>query len=403
MSLAGLNAFRGANEKHEIETFDEFVCAFNEESSPGVPLNLKGWTFQDVDFSMEDNEERWSPESLDLTGAVFLGGVLPRFITPEEVRQRGAVVLHGPHGIPFKLFRAFLYTAKELQQIDTVVYHYYLQNLMSVTANMYFAAHDCSITDALYDYIENKSIIGFMGGHSMKRGSDTYKRVVLLARALARAGILIATGGGPGAMEAANLGGYLMEKSDEQVDEAIQLIQFGNERYDVEFNNKEGPLKVIERFGWPKHTPSLGIPTWKYGHEPPNIFATFHAKYFSNAIREDGLIQICNCGIIYTPGAAGTRQEIFQDACRNHYSDTEHSACPMVFFSKAFWEESGVYHIVKRTSQGKPYHDMLLLSDSQEEIIQHIIHFRDKKGLPVLSPEELQRKFWMSDKQCPDS
>lgn len=48
--------------------------------------------------------------------------------------------------------------------------------------------------------------------------------------------------------------------------------------------------------------PSLGIPTWKYGHEPSNVFATWQAKFFSNAVREDGLIQIANCGIIYTPG-----------------------------------------------------------------------------------------------------
>jgi hypothetical protein len=32
--------------------------------------------------------------------------------------------------------------------------------------------------------------------------------------------------------------------------------------------------------------------------------------------------QIGNGGIIYTPGSAGTRQEVFQAACRNHYAPT---------------------------------------------------------------------------------
>ena len=32
---------------------------------------------------------------------------------------------------------------------------------------------------------------------------------------------------------------------------------------------------------------SLGVPTWFYGHEPPNLFATRIAKFFTNALRED--------------------------------------------------------------------------------------------------------------------
>lgn len=49
-----------------------------------------------------------------------------------------------------------------------------------------------------------------------------------------------------------------------------------------------------------------------YGDEPYNRFAKRQAKFASNAIREDILVNICNCGIIFTPGQAGTRTEIFQ-------------------------------------------------------------------------------------------
>lgn len=74
---------------------------------------------------------------------------------------------------------------------------------------------------------------------------------------------------------------------------------------------------------------SLGIPTFRYGHEPSNRFATWHAKFFSNAIREDFLLGICTGGIIFTRGGPGTRQEIFQAACHNHYT-SEDFIRPMV-------------------------------------------------------------------------
>ena len=50
---------------------------------------------------------------------------------------------------------------------------------------------------------------------------------------------------------------------------------------------------------------SLGIPTWFYGHEPPNAFSSAIAKYFRNAIREDVLLQVCRGGIVFLPGSAG--------------------------------------------------------------------------------------------------
>lgn len=40
------------------------------------------------------------------------------------------------------------------------------------------------------------------------------------------------TGGGPGAMEAGNLGAYLAERSDEEVEEALRIISAGNEQFE---------------------------------------------------------------------------------------------------------------------------------------------------------------------------
>jgi predicted Rossmann-fold nucleotide-binding protein len=84
---------------------------------------------------------------------------------------------------------------------------------------------------------------------------------------------------------------------------------------------------------------SLGIPTWFYGHEPPNLFATAIAKYFRNATREAILLQVCDAGIVFLPGAGGTVQEIFQDACENYYAAPE-SVAPMVLVGTTYWTET---------------------------------------------------------------
>src|SRR5207237_446994 len=59
---------------------------------------------------------------------------------------------------------------------------------------------------------------------------------------------------------------------------------------------------------------SLGVPTWFYGHEQPNIFATYIAKYFENSVREEGLLSIASRGVIFAEGSAGTLEEIYQNA-----------------------------------------------------------------------------------------
>jgi len=48
--------------------------------------------------------------------------------------------------------------------------------------------------------------VGVMGGHALHRGTDAYAAAARLGQQLARAGLVVTTGGGPGAMEAANKG-----------------------------------------------------------------------------------------------------------------------------------------------------------------------------------------------------
>jgi len=81
---------------------------------------------------------------------------------------------------------------------------------------------------------------------------------------------------------------------------------------------------------------SVGLPTWFYGHEPPNVFGDGIAKFFSNAVREDGLLARCTDGVIVLPGAAGTVQEIFQVATRLFYARAG-SQVPLVLVGRTHW------------------------------------------------------------------
>ena len=43
----------------------------------------------------------------------------------------------------------------------------------------------------------------------------------------------------------------------------------------------------------------------------------------ADARREAILLQVCEAGIVFLPGAGGTVQEIFQDGCGNFYAEPE--------------------------------------------------------------------------------
>ena len=117
---------------------------------------------------------------------------------------------------------------------------------------------------------------------------------------------------------------------------------------------------------------SIGIPTWTYGHEPPAPFALAIAKYFANSVREAGLLAIASHGVIFAPGSAGTTQEIFQDACQNHYG-TFGKAAPMILFGKQFWtEERPVWPLLEQVAQGHAYGDLLALTDDPAEVVARI-------------------------------
>ncbi|WAC67552.1 LOG family protein [Agrococcus sp. SL85] len=117
------------------------------------------------------------------------------------------------------------------------------------------------------------------------------------------------------------------------------------------------------------------MPTWHYGHEPPNAFATAIAKYFQNSVREDILLRVANGGVVVMPGAGGTVQEIFQDACENSYA-AEGAWAPLVLLGERFWsEELPAWPLLRAVMRDRPGAAGIALVDSPTAAVERIAAF----------------------------
>jgi len=373
MSAArGLHPSPRALEIESLGSFDRLVADGAEA--------MHGWHVQSVDL----RGRRQPLESLDAQGAVFLGC---RFDTGVEdsLRARGALIFPRLRGVPFDPYRGRLYTPQELyagvdktpyeDTLDARVYQWSIRpgQRRRLDATLAAALHDHSIGDALEELTRSelcrgRSLVGVMGGHAAARGSADFVEAAQLGRLLARNGRVVATGGGPGTMEAANLGAYLSGADDAAFGQALtDLAIVPGFRPSVSAWVRTAAA-VVERH--PDGTPSLGIPTWFYGHEPPNFFATHIAKYFANAIREAVLLELCDGGVVFLPGSGGTVQEIFQDACENYYGTPE-TIRPMVLVGTDHWlRRFPAWPLLQSLAAGRRMESRVFLVDSVEDALR---------------------------------
>lgn len=321
-------------------------------------------TFQGVDLSARSD----AFAEVNVANCVFLGCKLDARLAGQIAVEGAAVASEFPE-LPAQLpaFRPSLYTVADLYDgyapdksdswigtPDHAGHKWFnlddnVRRPLSLSENVGARLHDTSQEQATSDFLHGRKVVAIMGGHDFKRvpdkgAPDVYWDCVRIARDLTRRGVLILTGGGPGLMEAGNLGALLADKPDRTLDEVRPLLT--NEKFTSKaWLDTAARVRAHILGAWDAQPApaafSLGVPTWHYGHEPPNMFASHHSKMYFNSLREDGLVTLANNGIIYFEGNGGTVQEIFQDAAQNYYVGKGLSPTPMVFFNAGgYWDRS---------------------------------------------------------------
>jgi predicted Rossmann-fold nucleotide-binding protein len=250
--------------------------------------------------------------------------------------------------------------------------------------------HDHFIDVALAEFLlrTGRRMVGIMGGSSTVAADPNYRRVVHLTASLTERGYLVVGGGGLGIMEAANLGAYLSDRSDAERDEAVDVLAAAVPWAKDPAGYMGVGDDIRERFA--PGGVSLAIATWVFAGEPISQFASHIAKYFSNSIREDGLLAVATSGIVFAPGGAGTMQEIFQDAAQNAYR--LHGRSPMVFLDRRHYcVETGLYPALERQATRLGFADLLSVADEPEQILERFPAVTEPPNLDGMEPEMLVR------------
>ena len=277
--------------------------------------------------------------------------------------------------------------------------------------------HDAAMDRLVAEHLSpaTRTTVGFMGGHGIPRDAPIYEQVARIARELRQQGLDIVTGGGPGLMEAANFGAFMAPYDERDFVDALALLRT------VPAYDGDTPARPERKAAWAvtaaqvragllgkwdaeeePGSENLGIPTWYYGDEPPNLFATRSGKYFANSLREDGLVSVANGGLFFGRGDAGTVQEVFQNANYNYYRDADTRATPMVFFDRGVWDPARheaithakpVFQLVDALAREapRPFPDVLLLTDDPARVAEFFLaHNADR---PESAPRMADKKL----------
>jgi len=353
----------------ELTTLDELDRALTDGTA-----TMDGWRVVDLDLTSRGLQLTGA----DAHGAIFFGCDLDPS-TELALRAGGALIFPELPDLPFAPYRASLYQPAELydtvltggnyrDSMDARCYRWFLDHRPAdddpdVADTLATALHDHAISDALNDLlggaretVPGQSVVAVMGGHALDRGTAGYAEAARLGRRIARGGDIVATGG-------AGVAGAADDALVLALEELATVPTFAP-------NVHRWALTALAvRARYPQSgVASVSVPTWYFGHEPPNVFAIGIAKFFSNAIREDVLLRGATRGVIVLPGAAGTVQEIFQLVTGSYYADEPAQVVPLVLVGRDQWTETlPVWPLLCSLAQGRAMRDRIALVDTADE------------------------------------
>ena len=359
-------------------------------------------------LDLRDEKLPW--REIVVTRRTFFLGCQLRSEDETALRERGAMFFPRFGELPYDPYRSRLYDTAELMKeydghafeataADQKIYGNFRrsQRRRSIVDQLSQQLHDHSLKNALDASLVKlgrsfqRGIVGIMGGHQVARDSTEFRELARLAHRLSRVGFLVLTGGGPGAMEAGNLGAFLAPHPEAAIDEAVAMlapeaharppVPPGYFRVSQDVIQRFAPLSALA-WGFRRTVEasdagiSLAIPTWTYGHEPSNLFSSHVAKLFQNSVREEGLVTIANAGLVFAPGKAGTCQEAFTDAVQNYYAERPGEILPMAFWPRAYWTDTipVVATLAKLADAGgKPFKARVRAFDAVDEIVAFLL------------------------------
>ena len=314
--------------------------------------------------------------AVDVTHAVFLGCTFAPGVEP-VLETRGALVFPSLPDLPFNPYRSGLYTADELYAglerghrytLDARVYRWWrhVGQHRSLTSELAMTLHDHAITEALEDLVVDGC------GRGDGRPPTGPWLCGLLRRCRPGTGAGRHRADGAQRRRARGDGGREPRGRPRRAriptsPTALEMLA-ERPRFADDVASWVGTgLAVRDRFDLSGR--SYGIPTWLYGHEPPNVFSAGIAKLFSNAIREDVLLRHASGGLVCLPGAAGTVQEVFQAVTPRFYVSDAQPVPPLVLVGVDYWTRvQPAWPLLTSLAQGRPMAAAIHLVDAVTDV-----------------------------------